>query len=167
MSAASNLCGVGAYCLGGCDPANSYSIQSCMPQPVCQPGTYTFSDFSSIYDISSVTKNTEYLGGTGTSWVSYGEIAAGVYDHSVQLIMPPGTVGALLASTFYVWYGRVTTTLVTATGRGVVTSFSLLSNTGDEIGHYIAGVNAAYTHSRYFSRSAITGGCKSQCLSLV
>ena len=135
-----------------------------MPQPVCQPGTYTFSDFTSVSEISDVTKNTRYLGGTQTSWVSYGEVLASGYDPSVQLSMPPGTVGTLLASTFYIWYGRVTATLITATGRGVITSFSLLSNTGDEIGHYITGASDIRFHE--FSRSVITGGCKSASPSL-
>ena len=27
-------CGTGAYCLGGCDPVNSYLLESCMPTPV-------------------------------------------------------------------------------------------------------------------------------------
>ena len=125
-----------------------------MPAPVCQPGTYTFPD------LSSVTKNTEYLGGTNNSWVSYGDVASG-NDSNINLMMPPHTVGALLASTFYVWYGRVTATLITAAGRGVITSFTLLSNTGDEIGHYITGVDPGQVDFKDFSRSVIKGGRKS------
>ena len=130
-----------------------------MPAPVCQPGTYTFPN------LSPVTVNTEYPGGTKTSWVSYGEVVSGQYS-DVNLIMRPNTVGALLASTFYVWYGRVTATLITAAGRGVITSFTLLSNTGDEIGHYIMGDDPQAVRFNKFSRSVIKGACKSPFPSL-
>ena len=124
-----------------------------MPQPVCQPGTYSFPD------LSSVAKDTEYIGGTNASWVSYGNVVPS-YGTDLSLQMPRGTVGAILASTFYVWYGRVTATFFATAGTGVVTIFSLLSNTGDEVGHYIMGDDPKSVAFYEFPRSRFTGVCK-------
>src|ERR1700753_263916 len=49
-------CGVGAYCLGGCDPSYSFSLDSCMAAPVCKSENYKL---TSLDDVQS---NTEYLG---------------------------------------------------------------------------------------------------------
>lgn len=36
------------FCLGGCNPLASHSLDSCMPEPVCQNANHTFTDNSRI-----------------------------------------------------------------------------------------------------------------------
>jgi beta-glucanase (GH16 family) len=136
-------CGVGAYCLGGCDPRSSFSLDSCVPAPVCQDKAYTFSD------LSSVKANTEYLGDATTAdWVSSGEPVS--YNNTVLLTMAQGTVGTLLASTDYVWYGNVQAKFKTSRSQGVVTAFILLSDIKDEIDYEFVGVELETAQTNYY-----------------
>ncbi|EEB96507.1 hypothetical protein MPER_04349, partial [Moniliophthora perniciosa FA553] len=41
------------FCLGGCNPLNSFSLDSCKPNPLCQDAKYTFTDNSRILSNSS------------------------------------------------------------------------------------------------------------------
>ena len=136
-------CGVGAYCLGGCDPRYSFNLQSCMPEPVCQSKTF---DFTSL---DGITSETEYLGDSSkTDWVMSGQ--AVVYQDSVLLTMAANTVGTLLASSTYMWYGNVKATMKTSQGQGVVTAFILLSDVQDEIDYEWVGVELTTTQTNYY-----------------
>lgn len=136
-------CGVGAYCLGGCDPRSSFSLNSCAPEPVCQSKTYTFDSLDSIQE------NTVYLGNSSAAdWVASGTPV--IYDDSVLLTMAPNTVGTLLASTVYMWYGNVKATFKTSRGQGVVTAFILLSDVKDEIDYEFVGVDLEHAQSNYY-----------------
>lgn len=42
------FCGSDTFCLGGCNPFNSYDPTSCRPNPVCQDATHVFQDNSRI-----------------------------------------------------------------------------------------------------------------------
>lgn len=72
------------------------------------------------------------------------------YDNSVLLTMAPSTVGTLLTSTKYVWYGKVCSTLTTSQGAGVVTAFILMSDVKDEIDFEFVGVDTQHTQSNYY-----------------
>jgi beta-glucanase (GH16 family) len=134
---------VGAYCLGGCDPRSSFSLESCVPEPVCQSKTY---DFTSM---DRITSKTEYLGDASkTDWVMDGN--AVIYDSNVLLTMADGTVGTLLASSTYMWYGNVQATFKTSRGQGVVTAFILLSDVKDEIDYEFVGVELETAQSNYY-----------------
>jgi beta-glucanase (GH16 family) len=134
---------VGAYCLGGCDPRSSFSLNSCTPEPVCQSKTYTFED------LSRIKPNTEYLGDATTAdWVSSGEPVS--FQNNVLLTMAPDTVGTLLASTDYMWYGNVQATFKTSRGVGVVTAFILLSDVKDEIDYEFVGADLESAQSNYY-----------------
>jgi len=136
-------CGVGAYCLGGCDPRSSFSLNSCTPEPVCQSKTYSFDD------LSRIKPNTEYLGDATTAdWVSSGEPVS--FQNNVLLTMAPDTVGTLLASTAYVWFGNVQATFKTSRGAGVVTAFILLSDVKDEIDYEFVGADLESAQSNYY-----------------
>jgi len=136
-------CGVGAYCLGGCDPRSSFSLNSCTPEPVCQSKTYTFDD------LSRIKANTEYLGDATTAdWVSSGEPVS--FQNNVLLTMAPDTVGTLLASTSYMWFGNVQATFKTSRGQGVVTAFILLSDVKDEIDYEFVGADLESAQSNYY-----------------
>ena len=145
-------CGVGAYCLGGCDPANSLTIDSCVPAPVCQSKTYTFDN------LDRVVPNTKYLGDASKAdWVSSGQPLAN--KGQVLLTMAEGTVGTLLASTHYVWYGKTTARFTTSAGAGVVTAFILLGDSKDEIDFEFVGVELESAQTNFYSQG-ITN-CKS------
>lgn len=144
-------CGVGAFCLGGCDPLMSHSFDSCVPNPVCQSGTYKL---DTLDDVVSIDK---YLGDASkTNWQSQGMPA--VYTDpssgakSMLLTMAKGTVGTLLASTHYVWYGKICSKVATAQGKGVVTAFILMSDAKDEIDYEWVGVDTGHVQSNYYSQ---------------
>lgn len=137
-------CGVGAYCLGGCDPQYSFDLQSCMAAPTCKSA-----DFS-MDSLDDVAANSEYLGDPSkVNWVSQGSPV--VYNNeSLLLTMPADSVGTLLTSTRYVWYGKVSATLTTSQGAGVVTAFILMSDVKDEIDFEFIGVDVQHAQSNYY-----------------
>jgi beta-glucanase (GH16 family) len=138
-------CGVGAYCLGGCDPLNSNSLDSCVPAPVCQSKNYQFNT------LNGIVPNTQYLGDASKAdWVSSGTPLS--YNNSVLLTMSEGTVGTLLASTHYVWYGKTTAKFTTSAGAGVVTAFILLSDVKDEIDFEFVGVELSSAQTNFYSQ---------------
>jgi len=137
-------CGVGAYCLGGCDPVNSFNLNSCVASPVCQSKNYDFSN------LDGITPNTKYLGDPTTSdWVSSGSPLE--YQNTLLLTMAEGTVGTLLTSTRSVWYGKVGARFATSAGAGVVTAFILLGNSKDEIDFEFVGVELESAQTNFYS----------------
>lgn len=129
--------------MGGCDPRSSYSLDSCTPAPVCKSNTYTFDS------LDRITPNTEYLGdASATDWVSSGEPL--VYDDNLLLTMAPNTVGTLLASSTYMWYGNMKAVMKTSRGQGVVTAFILLSDIKDEIDWEFVGSELETAQSNYY-----------------
>lgn len=137
-------CGVGAYCLGGCDPRYSFSLDSCMPAPICKSADYK------LTSLDGITANTKYLGDvSNTNWVSSGTPV--VYnDESILLTMAPDTSGTLLMSAHYVWYGKISATLSTSQGQGVVTAFILMSDVQDEIDFEFVGVDLTHAQTNYY-----------------
>ncbi|KAF2010659.1 glycoside hydrolase family 16 protein [Aaosphaeria arxii CBS 175.79] len=144
-------CGVGAFCLGGCDPTMSYSMKSCVPNPVCKSGKY---DLTSLNDIQSIDK---YLGDNSkVNWQSQGKPIVYGESDSILLTMAEGTSGTLLASTFYVWYGKICATMSTSQGRGVVTAFIMMSDVKDEIDFEWVGVDLETAQSNFYSQGVTT-----------
>jgi len=144
-------CGVGAFCLGGCDPLMSHSFDSCVPGPVCKSGKYTLDNLD---DVQTIDK---YLGDASKiNWQSQGMPT--IYtdpktkEKSTLLTMAQGTVGTLLASTYYVWYGKICSKLSTAQGKGVVTAFILMSDVKDEIDFEWVGVDTSHVQSNFYSQ---------------
>lgn len=137
-------CGTGAYCLGGCDPKSSFNLQSCMPAPTCKSGDFAMDSMSDI------SPNTAYLGDASkANWVSSGSPA--VYQNQAMLLtMAPNTVGTLLSSTHYMWYGSVSADVTTSQGQGVVTAFILMSDVKDEIDFEWVGVDLEHAQSNYY-----------------
>lgn len=136
-------CGVGAYCLGGCDPRMSFSIDSCAPAPVCKDKVYKMDSLDRYQDI------TEYLGDSSKAdWVGQGEPL--VYKGNVLLTMPPKSSGTVLATTTYMWYGNVKAKLKTSRGRGVVTAFILYSDVKDEIDYEWVGADLETSQTNYY-----------------
>lgn len=137
-------CGTGAYCLGGCDPINSFSLNACAPMPMCKSANYNFNN------LDDIAPNTKYLGDASKAdWVSSGEPVE--YSKSLLLTMAQGTVGTLLASNHYVWYGKVSATLKTSAGAGVVTAFIMMSDTKDEIDFEWIGTDLTTVQTNFYS----------------
>lgn len=121
----------------------SYSLDSCTPEPVCESKTYPMNSLNGIVDVS------KYLGDPSKAdWVSQGEPA--VYNGNVILTMPPNSVGTVLASSTYMWYGTVTANLKTSRDAGVITAFILLSDVKDEIDYEFVGVDLGTAQTNYY-----------------
>lgn len=121
----------------------SNALDSCVPEPVCQSKTLTFPN------LDSISPNTKYLGDSSKAdWVSSGQPVS--YQNNVLLTMAPDTVGTLLASTTYMWYGNVQAKFKTSRGAGVVTAFILLSDVKDEIDYEFVGVDLNTAQSNYY-----------------
>src|SRR4051794_1025354 len=85
-------CGIGAFCLGGCDPRMSFSLDACAPAPVCQDRKMTFKDLSRIQTTDT------YLGDSSKAdWYSQGKPL--VHNDQLYLTMQPHSVGTVLGST--------------------------------------------------------------------
>jgi beta-glucanase (GH16 family) len=137
-------CGTGAYCLGGCDPGSSFSLDSCTPEPICQ--SKTFSSWSSLDDLAS---NEKYLGNaTEYDWVYSGTPI--VHDGDLILTMANGSVGTLVSYNHYIWYGKVSGTFKTSRDAGVITAFILLSDVKDEIDYEFIGQNLTTAQTNYY-----------------
>jgi beta-glucanase (GH16 family) len=64
--------------------------------------------------------------------------------------MAPSTVGTLLMSAHYVWYGKIKATLKTSQGAGVVTAFILMSDMKDEIDFEFVGTEMNTVQTNYY-----------------
>ena len=137
------VCGTGAYCLGGCDPLSSYSLDSCAPAPVCQNKTITFENNDGLIS------NEKYLGNASVAdFVYSGEPLN--YNDQVLLTMSENSSGTLLATTTYIWYGKTTVKMKSSAGQGVVTAFILLSDVKDEIDYEFVGYNLSGVQTNYY-----------------
>lgn len=67
-----------------------------------------------------------------------------------MLTMAPDTVGTLLATTHYVWYGKVSAKMKSSAGQGVVSAFILMSDVKDEIDFEFVGADLQHVQSNYY-----------------
>jgi hypothetical protein len=130
----------------------SFSIDSCVPAPVCQDRKFPMTSMDRIVDVSKY-----YGDASKADWVSQGEPVA--YKNNILMTMPPRSVGTVLASTVYMWYGSVKARLKTARGRGVVTAFILLGDVKDEIDYEFVGVDLGIAQTNYYFQGVTN--CKS------
>lgn len=111
--------------------------------------------------MTGITSKTAFLGdASNTSWVMDGEAVN--HEGTLLLTMAPGTVGTVLATSDYMWYGNVKARFKTSRGRGVVTAFILLSDVKDEIDYEFVGVDLQTAQTNYYFQG-ITD-CKSHFL---
>lgn len=94
--------------------------------------------------------NTVYLGDASkANWVVEGTPVEYGGD-SILLTMAESTVGTLLASTHYVWYGKISATMRTSAGAGVVTAFIMMSDVKDEIDFEFVGTDLQAAQSNFY-----------------
>lgn len=136
-------CGTGAFCLGGCDPRMSFALEACVAAPTCQSKKYTFNNKDNIQDVG------EYLGDASKiDWVVTGEPL--ISNGNLLLTMPPRSVGTVLSSTHYMWYGSVKAKMKTGRGAGVVSAFILFSDVKDEIDYEWVGADLETSQTNYY-----------------
>ncbi|KAL4925594.1 putative cell wall glucanase (Utr2) [Aspergillus undulatus] len=144
-------CGTGAYCLGGCDPLMSYSLDSCAPMPVCQSKTYKWEN------LDNAATNAKYLGNASAAdWVYSGEPK--LEDGNLVLTMPKESTGSLFANNHYVWYGKIGAKVKSSRGAGVVTAFILLSDTKDEIDYEWVGSDLTEVQTNWYFQGILNYG---------
>ncbi|CAP94650.1 putative glycosidase crf2 [Penicillium rubens] len=137
-------CGTGAYCLGGCDPLASFSLDSCAPMPVCESKTYTWENLD-----NAVTQD-KYLGNASAADWTYSGKEVKTEDGNLIMTMPANSVGTLFANNHYVWYGKVSGKFKSSRGKGVVTAFILLSDVKDEIDYEWVGADLTTVQTNYY-----------------
>lgn len=136
-------CGTGSYCIGPCNPQFSYNISACAPAPICESGSYTFTNQSGI------AKNTKYLGDASSyNFVVNNDIVT--YDESLLLTMANQSTGTVLTSTRAIWYGKVSATFKTSRTQGVVSSMILMSGVRDEIDFEFIGSYLEDAQTNYY-----------------
>ncbi len=117
-----------------------------MPAPVCKSADYKFDN------LDSIQPNTEYLGDVSKAkWVSSGQPEQ--YEDNVLLTLSEtgkSSSGTLLASTSYVWYGKVSARMKSSRGKGVITAFILMSDVKDEIDFEFVGTDLQTAQSNYY-----------------
>ena len=141
-------CGVGAYCLGGCDIRYSNTLDSCVPAPICKTQDYK------LTSLDGITANTQYLGDASkANWVSQGTPLLTPDNSAVILTLAEdgaSASGTLLSSSQYVWYGKVSATMKTSRGAGVVSAFVLFSDVQDEIDFEFVGTDLNTAQSNFY-----------------
>lgn len=141
------LCGTGNYCMGGCDARYSFNLTACVPQPVCQSGKYELKS-------EDMELTDKYLGSTNdTLWTYTGNVLD--YNGTVLLAMPENSTGTVVSSTFYVWYGKVSTRFKSSHNAGVVSSSILYSNVEDEIDVEFIGSALKQPESNFYYQGVL------------
>lgn len=122
----------------------SFSLDACAPEPQCVSRVMKMDSLDRIVDVS------EYLGDSSKAdWVAQGTPL--VYNNeAILLTMPANSVGTVLSSTGYMWYGNVKATMKTSRGAGVVTAFILLSDVKDEIDYEFVGTELDIAQTNYY-----------------
>ncbi|KAG8533643.1 uncharacterized protein KY384_001384 [Bacidia gigantensis] len=104
--------------------------------------------------LDNIQANTKYLGDPSKAdWVSSGTPLQSPDKDSVILTLSEdgeSSSGTLLASTTYVWYGKITAQLKTSRGQGVVSAFILLGDNKDEIDFEFVGTDLQTAQSNFY-----------------
>ena len=107
-----------------------------------------------LTSLDGVTPNTKYLGDASQAdWVSQGTPLIPPTKDSVILTLAEtgeSQSGTLLSSTHYVWYGKVSATMKSSRGAGVVSAFVLFSDVQDEIDFEFVGVDLEHAQSNFY-----------------
>lgn len=121
----------------------SFSLDSCVPAPVCKDKKLKMDSLDRYQHIS------EYLGDPEKAdWVGQGDPV--VFKGNTLLTMPKGSVGTVLASTTYLWYGTMKARLKTSKDAGVVTAFILFSDVKDEIDWEWVGTDLTTAQTNFY-----------------
>ncbi|KAJ6608674.1 concanavalin A-like lectin/glucanase domain-containing protein [Mycena sp. CBHHK59/15] len=146
-------CGTGnQFCLAGCNPFQSHTLDSCRPGPLCKSTKYTFNDASRVLTNSTLNDGDA----TKYDWVVDGG-AVSVSNGELSMLLTETNNGVRLSSTRFVHYGTLTAT-ISETGRwnGVVAGFVTMSNIRDEIDWEFPGAATTQGQTNYFWQGLVT-----------
>ncbi|KAJ6577476.1 concanavalin A-like lectin/glucanase domain-containing protein [Mycena capillaripes] len=147
-------CGTGNhFCLAGCNPFQSHTLDSCKPSPICKSTTYTFDDESRILTNSTLddgdANNLKY------DWILDGG-AVSVANGELSMLLTATNGGVRLSSTRFVHYGTITATMKTGRWNGVVAGFVTMSNIRDEIDWEFPSAVTTEGQTNYFWQGLLT-----------
>ena len=100
-----------------------------------------------------ISQDTDYLGNASSAgWVASGKPKSfkDGDDDVVLLTLPENSAGTLLASTSYVWYGKMTATMKSSRTKGVVTAFIMFSDVKDEIDFEFVGYDTDQAQTNFY-----------------
>jgi len=137
-------CGTGSFCLQGCDPRYSTSVNSCNPQPICRSMNHTFND------LTGVTNSSVYLGDANTALFVTSLGTPLINQGSLLLTMPKNSGGTVIATAMYIFYGKISAKIKTSRGQGVVSAFILMSDVKDEIDFEFVGADLKTAQTNYY-----------------
>lgn len=144
------FCGDGTFCLGGCDPLASHSLNSCRPNPICRSANYTFT----ASDLTRIHSNASLFDGNATAydWVlNQGNISnTNSNGGELALMLTRNNGGTRISSTRYVHYGKITAIMKTGRWNGVVTAFITMSDIKDEIDWEFPGANTTTGQTNFY-----------------
>ncbi|KAJ7185785.1 glycoside hydrolase family 16 protein [Mycena filopes] len=140
-----------AFCLGGCNPLYSNTLDSCKPNPVCQSGVHTFKDNSRVLSNATMFDNNatayDFIVESGNIMNTGGDLA---------MLLTQENGGTRISSTRYLHYGTVTARMKTGRWAGIVTAFITMSNVKDEIDWEFPGNTTTEGQSNYFWQGVVT-----------
>ncbi|KAJ6557946.1 glycoside hydrolase family 16 protein [Mycena capillaripes] len=143
-----------AFCLGGCNPLYSNTLDSCLPNPVCKNAVHTFTDNSRILS------NASFFDGNASAYdfiVESGNIMnTNTSGGELAMLLTQDNGGTRLSSTRYLHYGTVTARMKTGRWAGIVTAFITMSNVKDEIDWEFPGNTTTEGQSNYFWQGLVT-----------
>ncbi|GAA6010146.1 hypothetical protein JCM10207_005638 [Rhodosporidiobolus poonsookiae] len=134
------FCGSGRNCLAGCNPLASYQPGACAAVPACQSGDYSLNYWSK----DRILTNSSVWNGDAQSydWLvdSIGNPNLGAYaadgstgQTALTLSLTEQGNGTVITSTRSMLYGNVTAKVKSVAGAGILTAFTLVSGTKDQI----------------------------------
>ncbi|KAJ7359638.1 glycoside hydrolase family 16 protein [Mycena albidolilacea] len=143
-----------AFCLGGCNPLYSNTLDSCKPNPVCKNAVHTFTDNSRILS------NASFFDGNASAYdfiVESGNIMnTNSSGGELAMLLTQENGGTRISSTRYLHYGTVTARMKTGRWAGIVTAFITMSNVKDEIDWEFPGNTTTEGQSNYFWQGVVT-----------
>ncbi|GMM33352.1 Utr2 protein [Saccharomycopsis crataegensis] len=137
------LCGVGSFCLAGCNPLWSYNMSACMPQPICKNSNTSFTKTNQF-----LSEDDYYGDASQSDWTYQGTILE--YDDSIILAMTESASSTVVSSTRFIWYGHIDARIKSSHLAGVVTAFILFSNVQDEVDYENVGVDLYKWQTNYY-----------------
>ncbi|KAH9171400.1 glycoside hydrolase family 16 protein [Lactarius sanguifluus] len=142
------FCGDGTFCLGGCNPLASHSLNSCVPNPICRSANYTFNDQTRIHPNASLLDGYP----AAYDWVlNQGDISnTNSSGGELVLMLTRNNGGTRISSTRYVHYGIITAMMKTGRWNGVVTAFVTMSDIKDEIDWEFPGANTTTGQTNFY-----------------
>ncbi|KAN0131699.1 putative glycosidase crf2 [Lactarius tabidus] len=142
------FCGDGAFCLEGCNPLASHSLNSCRPNPICRSANYIFTDQTRIHPNASLFDGNT----TAYDWVlNRGNISnTNSSGGEIALMLTQSNGGTRISSTRYVHYGKITALMKTGRWNGVVAAFITMSNIKDEIDWEFPGANTTTGQTNFY-----------------